>query len=182
MALPTGFEYIADFLSSEEERSLVAHIGAIDLAPVVMRGYTARRRTAHFGAVYGYASWRTTPGPPMPEWLDVFRERAAAIAGEDPSSFTEALISEYPAGATIGWHRDAPQFGATVVGISLETSCRLRFRRMGPDGAVERAGVILDPRSMYVMAGPARSDWQHSIPAVAGLRYSITFRTVRKRV
>jgi alkylated DNA repair dioxygenase AlkB len=29
------------------------------------------------------------------------------------------------------------------------------------------------------MSGPSRSDWQHSIPDVEALRYSVTFRTVR---
>jgi alkylated DNA repair dioxygenase AlkB len=29
------------------------------------------------------------------------------------------LVSYYPSGATIGWHRDAPVFG-DVVGVSLE--------------------------------------------------------------
>jgi alkylated DNA repair dioxygenase AlkB len=39
--------------------------------------------------------------------------------------------------------------------------------------------VRLDPRSIYVMRDAARSRWQHSIPAVDEMRYSITFRTLR---
>jgi alkylated DNA repair dioxygenase AlkB len=182
MALPEGFRYAAEFLTPEDEGALLERIAAVELAPVVMRGYQAKRRTAHFGVVYGYAAWRVTPGPPIPEWLLPLRSRGAAFAGEDSLSFSEALISEYPAGATIGWHRDAPQFGATVIGISLAASGRMRFRRALADGRMERAAQQLEPRSAYVMAGPARSEWQHSVPAVESLRYSITFRTVRERV
>lgn len=45
-----------------------------------------------------------------------------------------------------------------------------------------RLGARLDHRRAalgYLMSGPSRSDWQHSIPDVEALRYSVTFRTVR---
>jgi DNA oxidative demethylase len=35
-----------------------------------------------------------------------------------------ALVNEYPPGAPIGWHRDAPQYGI-VIGISLASTCRM---------------------------------------------------------
>jgi alkylated DNA repair dioxygenase AlkB len=178
--LPEGFSYTPEFLPRDDELALIGLIATVELAPVVMRGYEAKRRTAHFGVIYGYASWRVSPGPPMPEWLLLLRDRAAALAGRDPASFSEALISEYPPGAAIGWHRDAPQFGATVIGLSLGGRCRMRFRCTLPDGRIERAAQPLEPRSAYVMTGPARSEWQHSIPAVESLRHSITFRTMRR--
>jgi len=89
------------------------------------------------------------------------------------------LVTEYPVGATIGWHRDAPPFGI-VVGVSLLSACRFRFRRTVND-RVERAETELAPRSAYVLSGPARTEWQHSIPPTTALRYSITFRTLRRR-
>ena len=76
-----------------------------------------------------------------------------------------------------GWHRDAPAFG-TVVGVSLAGSSRLRFQRgKGDDRRVWE--LLLEPRSGYVLAGKARTAWQHSIPPTKELRYSITFRTLR---
>ena len=45
--------------------------------------------------------------------------------------------------------------------------------------AWERAAMRLDRRSVYLLRGPSRDDWEHSIPAVEGLRYSITFRSLR---
>jgi DNA oxidative demethylase len=54
----------------------------------------------------------------------------------------------------------------------------MRFRRgKGPERMT--FDVELEPRSTYVLAGPVRWEWQHSIPATNGLRYSITFRTLK---
>jgi alkylated DNA repair protein (DNA oxidative demethylase) len=181
--LPAGFRYVADAVTVEEEQALLAGIATLTLDPVRIHGYEGKRRTAHYGVVYGYDSRRVTPGPDMPPFLVPLRDRAAGLAGEPADRFTEALITEYPAGAVIGWHRDAPMFGPTVLGISLAGACRMRFRRPAPDrgGAFERADILLAPRSLYVIGGAARSAWQHSIPAVDAVRYSVTFRSVRTR-
>jgi alkylated DNA repair dioxygenase AlkB len=37
-------------------------------------------------------------------------------------------------------------------------------------------------RSAYLLRGPSRTEWEHSIPAVDELRYSITFRNLREEV
>jgi alkylated DNA repair dioxygenase AlkB len=142
-----------------------------------MRGQVARRRTAHFGWVYGYESWRIEPGPPIPAALLPLRARAAELAGLAPDALVEVLATEYPPGAAIGWHRDAPQFGS-VVGVSLLGAARMRFQR-GTGPARRTCVATLEPRSAYVLAGEARWRWQHSIPPVKEWRYSITFRTLR---
>jgi DNA oxidative demethylase len=90
----------------------------------------------------------------------------------------QILVSRYPPGSTIGRHRDAPMFGAKVVGISRASTCRMRFQR-GKGPARQVAEVTLDPRSGYVLSGAARSVWQHSIPPTKALRYSITVRTLK---
>ena len=87
------------------------------------------------------------------------------------------LVTRYPPGAGIGWHRDAPQFG-DVSGVSLLTACRMRFRR-GRPRAWETVELTLEPRSAYVLSGPARTQWQHHIPPVTKERWSLTFRTLR---
>jgi alkylated DNA repair dioxygenase AlkB len=109
------------------------------------------------------------------------REQAAALAGLAPNTLEQVLVARYPPGAGIGWHRDAPMFGPVVVGVSLGAGCVLRFRRGdGPARMLRRH--VLARRSAYVLSGPARAIWQHSIPPVAALRYSVTFRTVRRRM
>ena len=178
-APPPGFLYYPEILAAEEDLGLVAGVRAVEFSPVEMRGQVARRRTAHFGWVYGYESWQITPGPPLPSFLLPLRERVGALAGVEAAALAEVLITEYPAGAAIGWHRDAPQFGI-VIGVSLLSTCRMRFQR--GRGAERQTRVItLEPRSAYVLTGEARQQWQHSIPAMRALRYSITFRTLRTR-
>jgi alkylated DNA repair dioxygenase AlkB len=115
---------------------------------------------------------------PVPEFLLGVRERAAEFAGVPADNLVQAMVSEYSVGTPIGWHRDAPQFG-TIVGISLGSACRLRLKPYQSTGKV--LSLRLEPRSIYVMRGVARSQWQHSIPAVDEMRYSITFRTLRSK-
>ena len=157
----------------------MARVRDIEFGAVEMRGQVARRRTAHFGWVYGYESWRITPGPPLPTFLLPLRERVGGLAGVDAAALAEVLVTDYPAGAAIGWHRDAPQFGV-VIGVSLLSACRMRFQcGRGPERHTRAVG--LEPRSAYVLSGEARQHWQHSIPAMRAPRYSITFRTLRTR-
>lgn len=144
-----------------------------------MRGQVARRRTLHYGWLYGYDSLEVRPGPPLPGDLLPLRERAATLAGLAPESLEEALLSRYPPGAGIGWHRDAPAFGPVVVGVSLGAPCVMRFRP-GVSGRTAYE-LALEPRSAYALRGAARASWRHSIPPVRALRYSITFRTLKRR-
>ena len=176
--LPAGFTYRADLVGAAEERDLVEQVRALPFAQIRMRGQVARRRTVHFGWLYGYESLRIAPGPPLPAFLLPLRARAAALAGVAPGVLEEVLLTEYPAGAGIGWHRDAPGFG-DVIGVSLLAACRMRFRRPRGD-SFETAMARLEPRSAYLLSGAARWQWQHSIPPVAAPRYSITFRRVNE--
>jgi DNA oxidative demethylase len=186
-SVPDGFLYRPDFVSPEEERDLVAEIERLEFSQVEMRGAIARRRTVHYGWTYGYYARRTEPGPPLPRFLLPLRSRAAEWASIDDAAFVEALITEYPAAATIGWHRDAPMFGDVIAGISLLSRSRMKFRRyvspkdLQPGSSPRRTTheIELAPRSAYLIAGSARRDYEHSIPAVESVRYSITFRTLR---
>lgn len=177
---PEGLIYVPEFMTEAEERELLERVRAVSYSEIRMRGHVARRRTAHFGWLYGYESWKVDPGPPMPDFLLPLRARCAELMEEPPEQLVEALLSEYTPGATIGWHRDAPMFGPKVVGVSLGSTCRMRFQR-GKGEERRTFEVELQPRSAYVLSGEARSEWQHSIPAVKLTRYSITFRTLRER-
>jgi len=186
-SVPDGLLYRPDFVSDEEERDLVAEIERLEFSQVEMRGAIARRRTVHYGWTYGYYARRSEPGPPLPAFLLPVRARAAEWGSIDEAAFVEALITEYPPAATIGWHRDAPMFGDVIAGISLVSSSRMKFRPYVSPQDVKRGSaprkttheITLAPRSAYLMTGLARRDFEHSIPAVDSLRYSITFRTLR---
>jgi alkylated DNA repair protein (DNA oxidative demethylase) len=178
--VPEGLVYEPGLLSPEEERAVLDELERLEFHAIRMHGVVARRTARHFGLDYDYER-RGVIGDaePMPEWLLGVRLHAAELAAVDPGELVEGLVQRYPEGAQIGWHRDAPQFG-TVVGISLLAPCRMRFRRDA--GAVRRQHEVeLEPRSGYVLAGPARTAWQHHVPPTKSLRYSITFRTLRRK-
>ncbi len=185
---PPGFDLRLEFIDAAEERALLDTIARLAFANVEMRGGIAKRRTAHYGWTYTYGARTTEPGIEIPAFLLPLRARAAAWAGIAADAFGEALITEYPAGAGIGWHRDAPMFGDIIAGASLGSSCRMKFRPYvspkdlaGPARPPRRATheVELPQRSAYLMTGVARRDFEHSIPETRGVRYSITFRTLR---
>jgi alkylated DNA repair dioxygenase AlkB len=145
-----------------------------------MHGVVAKRTARHYGVDYDYERrGLTEEADPIPEWLLPVQVRAAELAQLAPEELAEALVQRYPEGAQIGWHRDAPMFG-TVVGISLLSAVRMRFRR-DVGGRRHAYELVLEPRSGYVLAGPARTAWQHHVPPAKSLRYSITFRTLRKK-
>lgn len=173
---PPGFRYEPDVITSEEEGLLVERVRGLAWEEVKMRGQVARRRTVHFGWLYGYETWRIAPGPPIPDFLLPLRARAGTLAGFAADTLVEVLVTEYTPGAGIGWHRDAPMFG-DVVGVSLLAPCRFRFQR-GKGAVRETRAVTVEPRSAYVMTGSARWQWQHSIPPMKAWRYSVTFRTL----
>ena len=171
--------YVPCVVSPEEEQELLDRLREVDLRTVTMRGQQARRTVRHFGYEYGYESWDLVEGDPLPGFLEELRERSARLVPVDAVALAQTLVTYYPPGATIGWHRDAPMFGPAVVGVSLQSACVMRFQRKAPDGERLVHEQRLQPRSAYVLSGSARSAWQHSIPAVPEPRYSVTFRTLR---
>jgi alkylated DNA repair dioxygenase AlkB len=174
--LPEGLLYRPDFLTTNEEAELLRTFHGLPFAHFDFHGYTARRRVLEFGLEYDFTTRKATPTQNFPEFLLPARERAAQFAGLDVSTLVEGMVTEYSPGAPIGWHRDAPQFG-TIIGISLAGESRMRFKPYKAEG--KPVSLLLEPRSIYVMRGPARWRFQHSIPPVKELRYSITFRTLR---
>ena len=175
---PEGLIYRPEVLSPEEETELLDRLASLRFEPIVLHGQAARRTARHFGIGYDYQARTPQPGEPIPDWIEAPRAQAAKVAGVEAEELVEVLVQRYPAGATIGWHRDAPAFGL-VAGLSLGSASRFRFQR----GKGEERRVYelpLEPRSGYVIDGPARWSWQHSIPATKEERFSITFRTLRR--
>jgi alkylated DNA repair protein (DNA oxidative demethylase) len=181
-ALPPGFAYQAEFISTDEEQLLLAEISQLGFDDVRMHGVVAKRRVAHFGVSYSYDSANIAPGRTIPEFLLPLRAQVADFAARGADEFVEVLLTEYQPGAPIGWHRDAPAFDI-IVGVSLVSACTMQFRRW----PVARTGArrekpltqLLEPRSAYILRGESRTRWQHHIAAAKALRYSVTFRTLR---
>lgn len=173
---PAGFRYREDFVSEEEEKALAESLGRLDLKPFEFHGYLGNRRVKSFGLKYDYGRRAVEPAGEVPAFLKDLLVRVAGFAGYEASGFRQVGVNEYCPGAGIGWHKDKPQFGI-VVGVSLLAPATMRFRRAQGKGWA-RISRILKPRSVYALTGEARTKWEHSIPPVGELRYSITFRTM----
>ncbi|RYZ46170.1 MAG: alpha-ketoglutarate-dependent dioxygenase AlkB [Sphingobacteriales bacterium] len=179
-AYPPGFTYTPNFLSEQEELYLIKLVQGTALHPFQFQGFEARRRVASFGFDYKFDQKRLVQGESIPAaWQPLIR-KVALFLDLDPELFKELLITEYPAGSVINWHRDAPPFDL-IAGISLAADCSFRLRPHA-SSSQRRKSVFDIPvarRSLYQISGEARTAWEHSIKPVMATRYSITLRTLR---
>ena len=168
--LPHGLLYRQDFITREEEASLIAEIAQLGFRQARFRQYTAKRRVVRFGADHVPVTQEKFvdeeaefPRIEFPPFLCNLRSKIAAWTGIPEERFEHGLVTEYSPGTPIGWHRDAPHF-EIVAGISLNSACRMRFRAFADRYTV--FGLDLKPRSVYVMRDDIRWKWEHSIPPV----------------
>ncbi|RYY58741.1 MAG: alpha-ketoglutarate-dependent dioxygenase AlkB [Chitinophagaceae bacterium] len=180
--MPEGFTYVPDFIGPEEEDALLAAIRGEELKPMLFQGYEAKRRVASYGSDWSFERRVLSPGRPIPAPFRPLLERVAAFAGLPPARFGELLLTEYPPGSVINWHRDAPPF-ELIAGVSLAADCNFRLRPYDKalQGRKSIRSLVVARRSLYLMQGAARSEWEHSTAPVAGTRYSITLRTLYEK-
>jgi alkylated DNA repair dioxygenase AlkB len=177
-SLPAGFKYQRELISAGEERSLLDQIRQLPFREFEFHGFTGKRRVVSFGWRYDFGERSLLKANDIPVFLFPVRERAARFAGLEPDQLQHVLVTEYSEGAAIGWHKDKAVFG-DIVGLSLLSACTFRLRRKA-GARWERRSIIAEPRSMYLLRGESRTEWEHSIPGVDSLRYSLTFRNLRE--
>ena len=177
---PEGFDYVSQFLTGEEEQKLMHEIAKINLGSFIFQGFEARRRVASFGYDYSFDKRSLSKGKAIPAVFFPVIKKVAAHLSLASDVFAELLVTEYPIGSVINWHRDAPPFDI-IAGLSLNADCifRLRPHEKARQGRGSLIAVPVERRSLYIIKGSARIDWQHSIAPVKGLRYSITLRTLK---
>ena len=170
--------YQPEFISEEEEKELIGRISALSLSPFQFGAFEGKRRVASFGWRYSYTSHSLEKADEIPGWIAPIQARVESFAGLPEGAVKQLLVTEYDVGVGIGWHRDKPHFDK-VFGLSLLSPCKFRFRRkIGTKW--QRITLNAEPGSLYMMAGESRSIWEHSIPPVDAMRYSITFRTMAR--
>ena len=183
-----GLKYQPEFIDASEESTLLEHIRALPFREFEFHGYLGKRRIVSFGWRYEYTGrGELKKAEDIPDFLLGLRLRAASFAQIEAESLQQVLVTEYRSGAGIGWHRDKPVFDR-VVGISLLEPCILRFRRrlvrevkdQKGRAVWQRVNLFAQRRSAYLLEGPVRTQWEHSILRVNGVRYSITFRSLRR--
>jgi alkylated DNA repair dioxygenase AlkB len=180
VVLPEGFSYEPEFLSPPDEAALLEVIRSLPFQEAQYRQWQAKRRVVSYGGQYDFTRHALNDAPPIPEFLQPLRERIGAWSGISPDDFHHAMIVEYRPDTSLGWHRDVPDF-EQIVGVSLLGHARMRLRPYPPKPGQRSTHVLeLEPRSAYAMRGSARWAWQHAISPTRELRYSITFRTLRR--
>jgi alkylated DNA repair dioxygenase AlkB len=177
--LPDGMRYATDVITTQEEKALLNALSTLPFKEFEFHGFLGKRRVISFGWHYDFNGGGLRQTEELPQFLLPLRERAARFAGLAPAALEHALLLDYPAGAAIGWHKDRSAFG-DVIGVSLLAPCTFRLRRK-TGSTWERRSLTAEPRSAYLLRGPARDEWEHSIPPLDARRYSITFRTLRAK-
>jgi alkylated DNA repair dioxygenase AlkB len=179
---PQGFNYFPQFLNVEEEEDLYKTILKLNLRTFIYRGYEAKRKVLSFGYDYHFNDKSISEGTPIPKEFNSLIQKTADHLKIDAGEFKELLVTEYPRGSVINWHRDAPAF-ELIAGISLLSDCNFNLRPYNKIKQVRGSTVKIPVKrcSLYVMQGKARDEWEHSISEMKQVRYSITLRTLRIR-
>jgi alkylated DNA repair dioxygenase AlkB len=177
---PPGFSYKDDFISEEEERRLCSAVSKLELHTFIFRGFEAKRKVESFGYDYNFNDRSISKGKAIPSEFNFLIDKTAAYLNIGAKDFQELLVIEYPVGSVMNWHRDAPPF-ELIAGISLLSDCILKFRPYGKSrqGKSSVISLPVKRRSLYVMKDEIRNDWEHSVPKMNRVRYSITLRTLR---
>ncbi len=179
--LPIGFKYHPDFISEKEESELITAIRNVEFKIFNFQGFQAKRKVASFGYDWSFEKRVLAKGKDISESFHWLIDKAAKYLSLNQSDFSEVLVTEYPVGSVINWHRDAPPFD-TIIGISLLSDCIFKLKPYDKLNQCRKSIVSLpvQRRSLYVIRDESRTEWQHSIAPVKEMRYSITMRTLRR--
>ncbi len=178
---PEGFSYLPDFIDQKEEAELLAAIEQLSLHPMKFQGYEAKRKVTSFGYDWSFEKRILSKGKEIPPVFTPLIKKLSTHLNINPDQIAELLVTEYPPGSLINWHRDAPPFDI-IAGVSLLSDCvfRLRPHDKSKQGRKSIVSIPVHRRSLYIMKKSARSEWQHSTAAVSSTRYSITVRTLKR--
>lgn len=175
---PEGFAYYPDAISMDQEAALLAFIDTLDLRPFVYMDNPSLRHVRNFGVDFDYDRKIAVEAPPIPDAFAPALDRVAELTGTPRADLAELLVTRYPPGASITWHRDSRPFEA-VFGVSLLNDAPLKLR---PADRKKGGPILTVPvlrRSIYALTGVARSKWLHHVPPVRETRVSLTIRTLR---
>lgn len=180
-ALPQGFSYYPSFISEDEEVLLLHLIQEYDLQAMKFHQYVAKRNVKSFGRGWSFTEQQLIQGNSIPQEFDFLINKISNQFQIKKELIAQFLITEYPVGAVINWHRDAPPFDI-IIGVSLLTDCIFKLRPHQKEKQTRSATLSLEVqrRSLYIMKGLSKTEWQHCTAPANGLRYSLTFRTLKK--
>lgn len=179
--IPNGLSLRLDFISTDEERMLLAEIDANPWDTKMAR------RVQHYGWQYDYKARKVDPSGylgPLPKWLSTLSERLLmqGIFSEMPD---QVIVNNYEGAQSISKHIDCIScFRGPIVTLSLNEAWEMVFTRKDAEGELKYK-QLLARRSAAVLDGEARLIWLHEIPKrmkegsmTRGRRVSITFRKI----
>jgi len=178
-----GLTYLPHYITVDEQNKLINIIDQQEWSTKL------RRRVQHYGYRYDYKNGSLASSSylgDLPDWAGRIAKRLLddGLTTKVPD---QVIINEYEPGQGITSHVDCvPCFGKTIISLSLGSSCVMDFTH---SQIKQKASILLLPRSLVVMQGAARYEWQHSIAArkkdkykgrelVRTRRVSMTFREV----
>ena len=144
------------------------------------------RKVIHYGYAYDYTSGGTRKeAPEFPMIIDILKKTIPRVWEDAPDGIVDRLnqciINRYFPGQGIGHHIDRPEYGAVIVCFTFLSGREMEFTRNG-----ESYKIYTPPRSMYVMTGESRDEWEHQMrprksdgkSRPRGECFSVTFREV----
>lgn len=178
-----GLTYVPEYVSAEQEEAFFEHVDSGEWITEL------KRRVQHFGYRYDYKARSVAASSylgPLPEWSE---EIAHQLVSDVlfPQLPDQLIVNEYLPGQGISAHVDCvPCFAHTIASLSLGSTCLMRFKNVHTREKIE---LLLQPRSLVVLANEARYDWTHAIPdrrsdtwedekLERSRRLSLTFRNV----
>lgn len=180
--IPSGLQYIANFISRAQEDYLLERIDQQNWLSEISR------RVQHYGYKYDYTSNiidKNINLGDIPDWLSLLSKRlfAEEIFKRAPD---QIIINEYLPGQGIRPHTDCiPCFEETICSLSLLSPCLMELAKNE-----EKTSIYLENRSLLILSGPARFQWEHGISnrkydiingekILRNRRVSITFRKIK---
>jgi alkylated DNA repair dioxygenase AlkB len=181
--LPDGFNYYPNFISEAEELLLINLINKFELQNMKFHEYEAKRKVISFGSGWSFTEQKLKQGNPIPKEFYFLVDKIALQLRIPDSMIAQFLITEYPPGSVINWHRDAPPF-EIIAGVSLLADCNFKLRPQQKEKQTRSATISLpvQRRSLYTIRGLSKNEWQHSTAPLKKVRYSLTFRTLKNNV
>lgn len=167
-------QYFPNFIGPEEESNLMDFIDGGTWSTEL------KRRTQQFGYKYSYTGRGNNHIGPLPLVFDSICQRLVEQR-IFPKTPDQVIVNEYLPGQGIAPHVDSLEhFGPVVCSLSLLSGIEMK---------IGETSLYLEPRSLLVLTGPARTEWKHGIASrksdiVNGVkvprsrRVSVTFRTV----
>ena len=84
---PPGFRYLEQIVTEEEEETLVASLGQLNLKPFEFHGHLGNRRVVSFGLKYDYSRRSVEPAGETPAFLADFSSASRGLLATKPMRF-----------------------------------------------------------------------------------------------